>query len=134
MKTAALVALAVSGALAVPRGKTLAELSLPGPHDYNPSQSLYPQRALRVIGSFKTGYDEEAFRAEAVKQCKAEHACSTVIGYLLNDDVAEERSGVVYGSAYPVWFAWLIGGARATEKDFHHSKGISHSFIYTIED
>ncbi|KAM0744570.1 hypothetical protein ACQRIT_001059 [Beauveria bassiana] len=128
MKTAALVALAASGALAVPRGKTLAELSLPGPHDYNPSQSLYPQRALRVIGSFKTGYDEEAFRAEAVKQCKAEHACSTVIGYL------QERSGVVYGSAYPVWFAWLIGGARATEKDFHHSEGISHSFIYTIED
>ncbi|KAM3438968.1 hypothetical protein NHJ13734_003965 [Beauveria thailandica] len=127
MKTAALVALA-AGALAVPRGKTLVELSLPGPHDYNPSQSLYPQRALRVIGSFRTGYDEEAFRAEAVKQCKAEHACSTVIGYL------QERSGVVYGSAYPVWFAWLIGGAGTTERDFHHSEGISHSFIYTIED
>ncbi|KAM3511897.1 hypothetical protein MY11210_004438 [Beauveria gryllotalpidicola] len=127
MKTAVLVALA-AGVLAVPRGKTLVELSLPGPHDYNPSQSLYPQRALRVIGSFKTWYDEETFRAEAVKQCKAEQACSTVIGYL------QERSGVVDGSSYPVWFAWLIGGARAIEKDFHHSEGTSHSFIYTIEE
>ncbi len=81
MKVAAVFALATT-VLAVPRGKYLVELSLPDAQDYNPNQSLYPQRALRVIGSFESGYTEETFRAEAIKQCKAEHACSTVIGYL----------------------------------------------------
>ncbi|KAJ3487607.1 hypothetical protein NLG97_g6377 [Lecanicillium saksenae] len=127
MKFAVVFAFTTS-ALAVPTGKHLIELSLPGAQDYNPNQSLYPQRALRVIGSFESGYTEESFRAEAVKQCKAEHACSTVIGYL------QERSGVVDGSAYPVWFAWLIGGAKATENDFHHAPSTSHSFIYTINE
>ncbi|KAJ6780652.1 hypothetical protein PWT90_01748 [Aphanocladium album] len=127
MKPAAILAFTTS-VIAVPHGKYLVELSLPDAQDYNPNQSLYPQRALRVIGSFESGYTEETFRAEAVKQCKAEHACSTVIGYL------QERSGVVDGSSYPVWFAWLIGGAKATENDFHHSAGTSHSFIYTINE
>ncbi|ATY61773.1 hypothetical protein A9K55_007753 [Cordyceps militaris] len=113
---------------ALPRGKYLVELSLPGPQDYNPNQSLWPQRALRVIGSFESGYTEATFREEAIKQCKAEHACSTVIGYL------QERSSVVEGSPYPVWFAWLIGGAKATDKDFHHAKGTDSSFVYTINE
>ncbi|OAA71513.1 hypothetical protein ISF_02064 [Cordyceps fumosorosea ARSEF 2679] len=127
MKIAVLVAL-VAPVLAVPRGKHLVELSLPGEQNYNPNQSLYPQRALRVIGSFQSGFTEETFRVEAKRQCQAEPACSTVIGYL------QEHSEVVDGSKYPVWFAWLIGGARATAADFHHANGTSHSFIYTINE
>lgn len=79
---AAVVAFAAAAALAVPTGKYLVELSLPDAQDYNPNQSLYPQRSLRVIGAFESYYTEETFRTEAIKQCKAERACSTVIGYL----------------------------------------------------
>lgn len=46
----------------------------------------------------------------------------------------EEHSGVVEGSAYPVWFAWLIAGAKATTNDFHHAQGTKNSFIYTIDE
>lgn len=49
-------------------------------------------------------------------------------------NITEERSGIVDGSFYPVWLAWLIGGAKATENDFHHAAGINHSFIYTINE
>ncbi|KAJ4165714.1 hypothetical protein LMH87_007335 [Akanthomyces muscarius] len=125
---AAVVAFAAAAVVAVPTGKYLVELSLPDAQDYNPNQSLYPQRSLRVIGAFESYYTEETFRTEAIKQCKAEHACSTVIGYL------QERSNVVDGSPYPVWFAWLIGGAQATTNDFHHAKGTKNSFIYTINE
>lgn len=79
---AAVVAYAAAAVVAVPTGKYLVELSLPDAQDYNPNQSLYPQRSLRVIGAFESYYTEETFRTEAIKQCKAEHACSSVIGYL----------------------------------------------------
>lgn len=151
---AAVVAFAAAAVVAVPTGKYLVELSLPDAQDYNPNQSLYPQRSLRVIGAFESYYTEETFRTEAIKQCKAEHACSTVIGYLRKclreTSIAqisllqiyvliffcdiEERSNVVDGSPYPVWFAWLIGGAQATTNDFHHAKGTKNSFIYTINE
>ncbi|XWW92835.1 hypothetical protein V2A60_000762 [Cordyceps javanica] len=125
MKVAAVLAFPAV-VVAVPRGKYLVELSLPGTQSYNPSQSLYPQRALRVVGSFESMYTQDTFRAEAIKQCKAEHACSTVVGYL------QESSNVVNGSSYPVWFAWLIGGAKATEVDFHQSAGVNHSDNYVV--
>ncbi len=53
---------------------------------------------------------------------------------VLIDCCTEKHSTVVDGSSYPVWFAWLIGGAKATDKDFHHSPGTDHSFIYTINE
>ncbi|TQW07221.1 Pfs, NACHT and WD domain protein [Cordyceps javanica] len=135
MKVAAVLAFPAV-VVAVPRGKYLVELSLPGTQSYNPGQSLYPQRALRVVGSFESMYTQDTFRAEAIKQCKAEHACSTVVGYLLGDYyrdnyvvIATLPAGQEYetGSAaalasqvkktFPnIWFGLLVGVAAGLPK------------------